>query len=214
LARSRSGFAVSASSQADSTAFKPRFANGSLRPIASARLTGPINSTYVMVRIINVCTEPNRPAIVIQPLTSRRPGEGALSSVMHSLPFSRSLLRLVALWSEAVPIVRVGGTHGCIYPHICATVFDFYLFFPTLEYEMKSNCRYGKNHSFGKNFFPSKEIYFTLLASSERESNPPGSRMEADPKVVGAIGHLSRESIRPGEKDSGGSSQERECPNG
>jgi len=41
-------------------------------------------------------------------------------------------------------------------------MLDDYLFFSTLEVEMKSNCRYGKNHSFGKNFFPSKEIYFTL----------------------------------------------------
>ena len=57
-----------------------------------------------MDRITNVCTEPNRAAIVIHPLSSRRPKEAALWSVTRSLPDSRSLLRLVALWSEAAPI--------------------------------------------------------------------------------------------------------------
>ena len=79
---------------------------------------------------------------------------------------------------------------------------------------MKSNCRYGENDSFWKNFFPSREKYFTLSSrlwmGVEFAEFADGSGSQ----VVGAIRHLSHESIRSGEKALGGSSYERERLNG
>jgi hypothetical protein len=46
---------------------------------------------------------------------------------------------------------------------------------------MKSDCRYRKNRSLGKNFFPSKEIYFTLSSWLRMEGESAGLAMEADP---------------------------------
>jgi hypothetical protein len=47
-------------------------------------------------------------------------------------------------------------------------------------------------------------------SGSEWEPNPPGSQKEARFQRVDAIRGSRRESIRSGEQDSGGSSQERE----
>ena len=47
---------------------------------------------------------------------------------------------------------------------------------------MHSNCRYGKNHSQWKNFFPLKEIYFTLSPRLRMRVEFAGIAEEADPK--------------------------------